>query len=44
MEIKVEGYLGGPADKLLLVNYEKQVTRQLWDGVVSNEDFISLVN
>ena len=44
MEIEDEGYLGGPADKLLLVNYEKHVTRQLWDGVVSNKDFISLTN
>ena len=33
--IQVEGYLGGPYDKSLLVSYEDHVAMQLWSGVVS---------
>jgi len=37
VEINYEGYLGGPVDKSLLINYEDHVARQLWDGLVSKE-------
>jgi len=38
LEIDDEGYPGGPVDKSLLINYEHHVARQLWDGLVSNEN------
>jgi len=38
LEIDDEGYPGGPVDKSLLINYEHHVSRQLWDGLVSNEN------
>ena len=37
VEVDDEGYLGGPLDKSLLVNYEHHVARQLWNGLVSNK-------
>jgi len=38
-EVKIddEGYPGGRMDKSLLINYEDNVARQLWDDLVSNE-------
>jgi len=38
LEIDDEGYPGGPMDKSLLINYEHHVARQIWDGLISNEN------
>ena len=38
LEIDDEGYPGGPVDKSLLINCEHHVARQLWDGLVNNEN------
>jgi len=43
VEIDDEGYPGGPVDKSLLINYEDNVAKQLWDGLVSNEHYLSVL-
>jgi len=39
-----EAYLGGPVDRLLLSSFEDHVTRQLRNGVVSNNVNIHALN
>jgi len=38
VEVDDKDYQGEPLDKSLLINYEHHVARQLWDGLVSNEN------